>query len=113
MKNIKYYGSQPWPFPSQLMLGFSCEYESGEIILDDGACFAIQNKGASLLLVGIIEISGNFSANQPVRILNKNKKQVAKGITSMSSDSIKNIMDKKINNIHSQIVVHRDVLALT
>ena len=85
----------------------------GEIILDDGACFAIQNKGASLLLVGIIEISGNFSANQPVRILNKNKKQVAKGITSMSSDSIKNIMDKKINNIHSQIVVHRDVLALT
>ena len=85
----------------------------GEIILDDGACFAIQNKGASLLLVGIIEISGNFSANQPVRILNKNKKQVAKGITSMSSDSIKNIMDKKIDKIHSQIVVHRDVLALT
>ena len=85
----------------------------GEIILDDGACFAIQNKGASLLLVGIIEITGNFSANQPVRILNKNKKQVAKGITSMSSDSIKNIMDKKIDKIHSQIVVHRDVLALT
>ena len=27
VKNIKYYGSQPWPFPSQLMLGFSCEYE--------------------------------------------------------------------------------------
>jgi len=38
---------------------------------------------------------------------------VAKGITSMSSDSIKNIMDKKINNTHSPIVVHRDVLALT
>ena len=35
VKNIKYYGSQPWPFPSQLMLGFSCEYESGEIILDE------------------------------------------------------------------------------
>ena len=34
VKNIKYHGSQPWPFPSQLMLGFSCEYESGEIILD-------------------------------------------------------------------------------
>ena len=34
VKNLKYYGSQPWPFPSQLMLGFSCEYESGEIIID-------------------------------------------------------------------------------
>ena len=85
----------------------------GEITLDDGACFAIQNKGASLLLVGIIEIKGNFSSNQPVRILNKNKKLVAKGITSMSSDSIQNIMDKKVNYTHSQVVVHRDVLALT
>lgn len=27
----KYLFSQPWPFPSQLMLGFIAEYESGEI----------------------------------------------------------------------------------
>ena len=33
--NLKYFGSQPWPFPSQLMLGFSCEYESGEIKVDE------------------------------------------------------------------------------
>lgn len=31
IKNIKYLGSQSWPFPSQLMLAFSAEYESGEI----------------------------------------------------------------------------------
>ena len=35
VKNLKYFGSQPWPFPSQLMLGFSCEYESGEIKVDE------------------------------------------------------------------------------
>jgi len=35
VKNIKYYGSQPWPFPSQLMLGYSCEYESGDIVVDE------------------------------------------------------------------------------
>lgn len=29
--NIKYRGSQSWPFPSQLMLGFTADYESGEI----------------------------------------------------------------------------------
>ena len=85
----------------------------GEIILDDGACYAIQNKGASLLLVGIINVNGNFASNQPVRILNKNKKQVAKGISSMSSDSINSSLNNKINNLHSKIVVHRDVLALT
>ncbi len=31
VKNIQYRGSQSWPFPSQLMLGFTAEYESGEI----------------------------------------------------------------------------------
>ena len=31
IKNISYYGSQPWPFPSQLMLGFYAQYCSGEI----------------------------------------------------------------------------------
>jgi NAD+ diphosphatase len=31
VKNIKYFGSQAWPFPSTLMIGFTAEYESGEI----------------------------------------------------------------------------------
>lgn len=34
VNNIRYYGSQPWPFPSQLMLGFYAEYESGDIHVD-------------------------------------------------------------------------------
>ncbi len=31
---VRYFGSQPWPFPSQLMLGFFAEYEAGEIQID-------------------------------------------------------------------------------
>ncbi len=31
---IEYYGSQSWPFPGQLMIGFIAEYESGEIEVD-------------------------------------------------------------------------------
>jgi len=31
VKNIRYFGSQPWPFPNSLMLGFTAEYESGEL----------------------------------------------------------------------------------
>lgn len=34
IKNIRYFGSQPWPFPGQLMLGFFAEYHSGEIKID-------------------------------------------------------------------------------
>jgi NAD+ diphosphatase len=35
VKNLNYFGSQPWPFPGQLMLGFHAEYESGEIAIDE------------------------------------------------------------------------------
>jgi NAD+ diphosphatase len=34
VNNIRYFGSQPWPFPDSLMLGFTAEYESGEIQID-------------------------------------------------------------------------------
>ena len=30
---IRYFGSQAWPFPSQLMVGFTAEYASGELVL--------------------------------------------------------------------------------
>lgn len=35
VKNIKYKGSQPWPFPDQLMLAYTAEYESGEIKIQE------------------------------------------------------------------------------
>ena len=85
----------------------------GDIILDDGACLALLNKGASLLLVGIIEVKGDFASNQPVRILNKDKKEIAKGITSLSSDFLKSSLKDNRNRSHSKVVVHRDVLVLT
>ncbi len=31
---VKYFGSQPWPFPNSLMIGFMAEWESGEIVID-------------------------------------------------------------------------------
>ena len=33
IRNIRYYGSQPWPYPCGLMVGFTASYESGEIQL--------------------------------------------------------------------------------
>lgn len=33
--NLSYRGSQPWPFPNSLMLGFHAEYESGDIVLQE------------------------------------------------------------------------------
>lgn len=35
VRNIRYFGSQPWPFPDSLMIGFTAEYESGEITMEE------------------------------------------------------------------------------
>ena len=33
--NLRYLGSQSWPFPNSLMLGFHADYAGGEIICND------------------------------------------------------------------------------
>ena len=33
IRDIRYFGSQPWPFPHQLMIGFTAHYASGELSL--------------------------------------------------------------------------------
>ena len=85
----------------------------GEIHLDHGASEAIKNKGASLLLVGVKKISGNFISNQPIKVMNNEGKEIAKGICSMSSDAIKIGINSKCTLTGSPVVIHRDVLALT
>ena len=34
IKDIHYFGSQPWPFPNSLMIGFTARYASGDIVID-------------------------------------------------------------------------------
>jgi NAD+ diphosphatase len=34
VSELRYVGSQPWPFPNSLMVGFRARYESGEIVCD-------------------------------------------------------------------------------
>ncbi len=85
----------------------------GEIHLDDGASEAIQKKGASILLVGVKKVSGNFISNQPVKVINKQGEEIAKGICSMSSDAIKIGINSKSSTTSSPLVIHRDVLVLT
>lgn len=34
IKNIRYFGSQSWPFPHSLMIAFTAEYAGGEITVD-------------------------------------------------------------------------------
>jgi NAD+ diphosphatase len=37
---IRYFGNQPWPFPDSQMIGFTAEYASGEITIDNNEIVA-------------------------------------------------------------------------
>jgi len=48
IKNLRYFGSQPWPFPHQLMIAFTADYASGEITpdgveIEEAAFFDVEN----------------------------------------------------------------------
>jgi NAD+ diphosphatase len=34
IKNIRYFGSEPWPFPNSLMMGFTADFAGGELVVD-------------------------------------------------------------------------------
>ena len=34
VRNVRYFASQPWPFPHSLMIAFFADYDSGEIRVD-------------------------------------------------------------------------------
>ena len=40
VKNIRYFASEPWPFPDSLMIAFVADYATGEIAIDNNEIVA-------------------------------------------------------------------------
>lgn len=57
IKNLKYFGSQPWPYPSGIMIAFTADYESGELKLQKEEL----NKGGWFTRENVPELSGKMS----------------------------------------------------
>ena len=86
----------------------------GELVVDDGAIQALK-KGKSLLAAGIKDINGKFNKGDHVKILDKNMREYARGLSSFNSDEISIIKGQhssKISEILGYIskseVIHKD-----
>ena len=86
----------------------------GELIIDDGAKKAL-TKGKSLLAAGIKKVFGKFNKGDHIKILDKNHKECARGLSSFSSDEISKIMGHHSNQIQDLLgyiskseVIHKD-----
>ena len=86
----------------------------GEVIIDDGAIEALK-LGKSLLAAGIKKVSGKFSKGDHIKILDKNMKEYARGLSSFTSDEISKIKGQHSNKIGELLgyitkseIVHKD-----
>ncbi len=85
----------------------------GELHLDEGACRAIRDRGASLLQVGLTDVSGEFDANQPVTLRDPAGGELGRGLCSQTSDELREALLTSARDGASPVVVHRDVLVLS
>jgi glutamate 5-kinase len=92
---------------------------AGQIIIDDGAKNAISSKGKSLLPSGIKGVKGKFGVGESVTCVDESGAEIARGLTSYSSEDIKLIMGRSTRDIeavlghkYSDEVIHRDDLAI-
>lgn len=92
---------------------------AGEIIIDDGARNAISSKGKSLLPSGIKGVRGKFGVGESVTCVDESGAEIARGLTSYSSEDIKLIMGRSTRDIeavlghkYSDEVIHRDDLVI-
>ena len=86
----------------------------GELIIDDGAIGALK-QGKSLLAAGIKKVNGKFNKGDHIKILDKNMKEYARGLSSFTADEISKIKGQHSNKIGELLgyitkseVVHKD-----
>lgn len=91
----------------------------GEIVLDAGAVLAVESNGKSLLPAGIAEVRGRFGIGDAVTCLDPNGREVARGLSSYSSDDIARIAGCATSKIQQMLgysngneVIHRDDLVV-
>ena len=87
---------------------------SAKIYIDNGAVKALGN-GKSLLAAGIIKVSGQFAKGENILIVDEREKNIARGLSSFSSEEInkiKGLQSIKIEEVlgysSKSEVIHKD-----
>lgn len=104
----------------QRFLAFFSE-PSGSLIIDAGAEKAILKNNRSLLPGGVLGSIGVFQRGDTVRIVNSERKELARGIVNFDFDEVAKICGQQSGElsrllereVEHQEIVHRDYLVLT
>ena len=99
-------------------IGF-VSHARGSVAIDEGARTALLKKHKSLLPSGILEVSGEFRANDTISVRDTEGDEIARGVTHYSSADLARIMGKKSVEIEKILgrpsrdeVIHKDNLVI-
>jgi glutamate 5-kinase len=91
----------------------------GGLRLDDGAVRAVVDRRMSLLPAGITGVEGDFSAGDPVDLLDQNGHTVARGLVNFDATEMPGLLGRSTHELARELgpeyereVVHRDALVL-
>lgn len=91
----------------------------GALVVDDGACRALVERGKSLLPSGVVKVEGRFETGSIVNIVDGRGRTVARGLVNYPSDAARRIAGHKSGEIAGLLgscpyteIVHRDNLVV-
>lgn len=92
----------------------------GKYVLDAGARKAIQQRGRSLLAIGITAVQGEFSKGEVVSLVDPDGVEFARGLTNFGAHDARRIAGKKTDQIAAMLgslpydeIIHCDNLVVT
>jgi glutamate 5-kinase len=87
----------------------------GRLVLDHGAVAAVVQRRASLLPAGIVAVSGDFDAGDPVELAGPDGTVVARGLVGYDAVDLPGLLGRRTAELPEEFrrqVVHRDDLVL-
>jgi glutamate 5-kinase len=101
--------------PSRLRWLAHASAPSGRLILDAGAVTALMERGSSLLPAGITSVEGDFSAGDPVELVDPKGRAIGRGLVGYDAAELPAMLGRQTRELgaqYSREIVHRDDLVI-
>ena len=92
----------------------------GKLMLDQGACKVLREKGSSLLAVGVRGVEGKFRRGEVVACVDEQGQEVARGLVNYNSDEVTKLVGQSSDKIESILgyvdeeeLIHRDNMIIS
>jgi glutamate 5-kinase len=98
----------------KLWIGFAVA-SSGTVVVDDGARRALVERQTSLLPAGVVDVQGDFDAEDAVELADPSGRVFAKGLVRYAASVLKGVAGSRTSDLPDGLpheVVHRDDLVV-